>query len=94
MSAWILQPQFGRIAMTTLIVPKPYLSQELAADLLRGADEIAEFIFGDRSHRRKVYYLAEYTRLPLFRLGSVLCARRSVLLDWIARQEGRVFPAE
>ncbi len=38
-----------------------------------------------------VYYLAECSRLPVFRLGSVLCARRSVLLDWIAGQEGRVF---
>jgi len=63
---------------------------ELAEDLLRGADEIAEFIFGDRESRRKVYYLAECCRLPVFRLGSMLCARRSVLLNWIAGQEGRV----
>jgi hypothetical protein len=65
---------------------------ELASDLLRGADEIAEFIFGDRGSRRKVYYLAECTKLPVFRLGSVLCARRSVLLNWIAGQESRVSP--
>jgi hypothetical protein len=84
----------GRIAMISPTVPKPDLSQELADDLLRGADEIAEFIFGNRSHRRKVYYLAECTRLPLFRLGSVLCARRSVLLNWISGQEGRAYPAE
>jgi hypothetical protein len=63
-------------------------SHELADDLLRGADEIAKFIFGEkRGNRRKVYYLAECTRLPVFRLGSVLCARRSVLLSWIAGQE-------
>jgi hypothetical protein len=65
---------------------------KLADDLLRGADEIAEFIFGERGSRRKVYYLAECTRLPVFRLGSVLCARRSVLLNWIASQESRVKP--
>lgn len=64
-------------------------SHPLADDLLRGADEIAEFIFGERGSRRKVYYLAECTRLPVFRLGSVLCARRSVLLNWIAGQESR-----
>lgn len=64
-------------------------SFELADDILRGADEIAEFLFGDRASRRKVYYLAECTRLPIFRLGSVLCARRSVLLNWIAGQENR-----
>jgi hypothetical protein len=63
---------------------------ELANDILRGADEIAEFIFGDRTSRRKVYYLAECTKLPIFRLGSVLCARRSVLLRWIAGQDNRV----
>jgi hypothetical protein len=64
-------------------------SHELAGDLLRGADEIAEFIFGARASRRKVYYLVECCRLPVFRLGSVLCARRSVLLGWISGQESR-----
>jgi hypothetical protein len=68
-------------------------SHPLADDILRGADEIAEFIFGSRSSRRKIYYLAECTKLPVFRLGSVLCARRSVLLNWIAGQENRVPPS-
>jgi hypothetical protein len=70
---------------------------ELADDLLHGADDIAAFIFGTRENRhknrRKVYYLAECSRLPVFRLGSMLCARRSVLLNWIAAQEGRVAPS-
>jgi len=66
------------------------MPNELAADILRGADEIAEFIFGERGSRRKVYYLAECSRLPVFRLGSVLCARKSVLLKWISGQESRV----
>jgi hypothetical protein len=65
---------------------------DLANDLLRGADEIAEFIFGARGSRRKVYYLAETSHLPVFLLGAVLCARRSVLLRWIAGQESRVRP--
>ena len=67
-------------------------SPELSDDLLRGADEIAEFIFGARGSRRKIYYLAETSHLPVFRLGAVLCARRSVLLRWIAGQESRVGP--
>lgn len=67
-------------------------SQDLADDLLRGADEIARFIFGPRGSRRKIYYLAETSHLPVFRLGAVLCARRSVLMKWIAGQEGRVLP--
>ena len=62
----------------------------LADDLLRGADAIAEFIFGERGSRRKIYYLAETSHLPVFRLGSVLCARRSVLMGWIAGQESKV----
>jgi hypothetical protein len=65
---------------------------ELADDLLRGADEISQFIFGRKGSRRKIYYLAETSRLPVFRLGSVLCARKSVVLRWIAGQESRVQP--
>jgi hypothetical protein len=65
-------------------------TQPLADDILRGADEIAKFLFGDTANRRRrVYYLSEKTRLPVFRLGSVLCARRSVLLNWIAGQESK-----
>ena len=68
-------------------------SPELADDLLRGADSIAEFIFGSKSKRgsgrRKIYYLAETSHLPVFRLGAVLCARKSVLLRWISGQESR-----
>lgn len=69
------------------------IPQGLADDLLRGADEIAEFIFGKRGGRRKIYYLAETSHLPVFRLGAVLCARRSVLLRWISGQETRVKPS-
>jgi hypothetical protein len=59
----------------------------LAGDILYGADGIAEFLYGDRKLRRKVYNLVETARLPHFRLGAVICARRSVLLDWIQAQE-------
>lgn len=70
-------------------IPPPSAIPTLAPDLLRGADEISEFLFGTRSVRRKVYHLAETSRLPVFKLGSLLYARRSVLLDWIAEQEKR-----
>jgi hypothetical protein len=65
------------------------LNGEFASDLLRGADRIADFLFGDPQQRRKVYHLARTSRLPVFRLGSLLCARKSTLLDWVARQERR-----
>jgi hypothetical protein len=59
-------------------------------DLLRGAGEIARFVFGSVEHRRKVYYLtgAAKIRMPHFKIGSVLCARKSTLLAWIEAQEG------
>jgi hypothetical protein len=66
---------------------------EFANDLLCGADEITRFLFGPNGSRRKVYYLAACTRIPVFRLGTKLCARRSVLLDWIATQESRALLA-
>ena len=53
----------------------------------RGAGEIAEFLFGDASERRRVYHLAASRQLPVFRLGNVICARESTLLDWITQQE-------
>ena len=64
-------------------------TDNIADDLLRGAEAIAEFLYGDATQRRKIYHLAETSRLPIFRLGSVLCARRSVLITWIAEQEKR-----
>ena len=58
---------------------------ELCNDLLRGADEIAEFMFGDKSKRRRVYHLM--SRLPVFRLGNTVCARKSSLISMIQDQE-------
>lgn len=62
----------------------------LADDLLRGADEIAEFVFGSTKHRRKIYYYATDAklRMPVFRIGAIICARKSTLLEWIRQQEG------
>lgn len=63
----------------------------LGDDLLRGADEIARFMFNDVKPRRKVYYLTgEATKgLPHFKIGSLICARKSTIMNWIAEQEGR-----
>lgn len=59
----------------------------IAGDLLEGADEISAFIYGDHNKRRKVYHLARSSNLPVFRLGSVLCARKSKITEWIEAQE-------
>ena len=60
---------------------------EFSTDLLRGAKEIALFMYGDREKRRKVYHLVATSNLPVFKLGSTICARKSVLLKWIRDQE-------
>ena len=60
---------------------------DFAEDLLRGADEIAKFLFDDPNMRRKVYHLVATSNLPVFKLGSMICARKSVLLEWVRRQE-------
>ena len=60
-----------------------------ADDLLFGADQIAGFMFGDPKKRRKVYHLVETSRLPHFRIGAILAARKSTLIQWIEKQEAR-----
>jgi hypothetical protein len=62
---------------------------DFSNDLLRGAAAIAEFLFGDRKFRRRVFYLAERSRVPIFRFRSQLCARKSTLMKWIEEQENR-----
>ncbi|MDN3277440.1 hypothetical protein QWJ07_24455 [Frankia sp. RB7] len=49
-------------------------------------DERKKFI---EQARRKVYHLVETSRLPVFRLGSTLVARKSVLKKFIEDQEKR-----
>ena len=81
--------QTGQNAATSAAVDPPPPS--LGDDLLRGAEEIAAFLFGDPKLRRKVYYLTgdATIRIPHFKLGSMICARKSTLLRWIADKEGR-----
>jgi hypothetical protein len=61
--------------------------QAVHDDILRGAGPIAAFVFGDPQERRKVYHLADRKQLPVVRLGAILCARKSTLLEWISQQE-------
>lgn len=53
-------------------------------DLLSGAEAIAAFI-GVKP--RRIYHLAETQRLPIFRMGATICARRSTLVRWIEEME-------
>jgi hypothetical protein len=63
--------------------------EEFARDVLRGAKAIALFLYGDSEKRRKVYHLVATSNIRVFRLGSMICARKSVLLKWIKDQEDR-----
>lgn len=56
----------------------------LAADILRGADAIGAFL---GFPRRSIYHLAATGGMPYFRIGDIICARRSTLIAWIAAQE-------
>ena len=56
-------------------------------DLLRGAAPIAKFLWGDEKMSWRVYHLSETRRLPVFRDGNIICARKSSLLSWIENQE-------
>ncbi|SDO58958.1 hypothetical protein SAMN05216360_1291 [Methylobacterium phyllostachyos] len=59
----------------------------MAGDVLHGAREIAQFVFGDPKKQRKVYHLCSTGQLPFFYLGSVLCSRRSSLARAIQQKE-------
>lgn len=63
------------------------MSEALSEDLLHGADEIARFLFGTPRARRRIYYLAENSQVPVFKVGHSLWARRSTLVDWISTRE-------
>jgi hypothetical protein len=68
-----------------LSVPNP----ALADDLLYGAAQISEFIFGSKnaSDRKRIYNLAEKRNLPVFHMASTICARKSTLLSHFEKQE-------
>jgi hypothetical protein len=62
-------------------------TEGLGDDLLYGAGEIAGFVFGstDEKARRRVYHRAP--DWPLFRMGAVICGRKSTLSAHISQQE-------
>ena len=66
----------------------------LSDDIVAGARGIARYLFGSDAakYRRKVYNLSDprrVDRLPVFRIGHQLYARKSTLKRVIAEQESR-----
>lgn len=54
--------------------------------ILYGTKAIGEFL---GIGRRQAQHLVEAGRLPHFRVGKIVSARRSTLLAWIAEQEAK-----
>ena len=71
--------------------PHKKRSEDADEPMIEGAAAIAEFIYHSRAPRylRKIYYLAQNSKLPIMRLGSRLCLRPSTYKSWIANQEAR-----
>ena len=57
---------------------------ELRDDLLMGARAIAEFM---GIYVRRVFYLAEHGKIPVFKLGERWHARRSTLRAYVGQRE-------
>ncbi|KAA0576817.1 helix-turn-helix domain-containing protein [Azospirillum sp. Sh1] len=58
----------------------------LADDILKGVKDIAKFT---GLTERSVYHIAAAGRLPVFKLGATICARKSTILAWIQEQEAK-----
>lgn len=62
------------------------MPQPLNGDLLRGAEAIGGWLGISEKWVRE---LATNGRLPVFRIGNTICARKSTMYSWIAEQERR-----
>ena len=60
-----------------------------AEPMIRGGAAIAEYVFGDRRYRRRVYHLVETSKFPVVRVGATLCLRPSTYQKWLESQEPR-----
>jgi hypothetical protein len=70
------------------------MDKSLANDLLDGAAEIAEYLFGDKRKRRRVYHLNATGQLPLSRMGDKLIGRKSTLRQHLADGERAAISAK
>jgi hypothetical protein len=65
---------------------------DLAKDMVVGAEDIAVWLFGSSDKARRVYYLAEKSRLPTFAFGRTRIAiRKSVVRAFYWAKERRAF---
>lgn len=57
-----------------------------SGEILYGVKAIAAFL-GVRD--RQALHLVETDRIPFFRVGKIVCARRAALRTWISQQEAK-----
>ena len=67
----------------------PEQDLKLSDDFLEGACAIACFVYNDPERVRSIYYLSELRRIPCFKMGATICARKSTIIEWIKAQEER-----
>jgi hypothetical protein len=60
---------------------------EPETDLITGAENIAEAFLGSKKKARVIYHWSEEGFAPLFKIGNVLCARRSTFAAYFAEKE-------
>ncbi len=65
------------------------MSDDPKLDLLKGADQISDFMFGTKEERRQIYHLADHHDLPVIKAGKTLYARKEALRTWAKRRERR-----
>jgi hypothetical protein len=77
-----------------MVEHRPTPDSRLTHDLLRGAREIAEFVFGTPANKReaecnrqRAYKAIASGSLPTFRIGGIIHARKSAILRHIEDQE-------
>lgn len=79
------------VSYCVVVHSEPLLKMPQDRNLLVGAKEIAEYFYGDASMQRRVYHLFDQHRqphrFPMFKAGSVICARKSEIDRWIAERE-------
>lgn len=67
------------------------LSLVTYSNVLYGAKAIAAYVFGDEAKWSRIIdmnrRLDEPHRFPMFYIGATLCARRTVIDEWIAARE-------
>jgi hypothetical protein len=64
---------------------------EFSKDLIVRAESLSVWLFGTPNKARSIFHLVETSRLPTFRIGSQIAARKSILRAFFWSQERRAF---